>query len=175
MVLATGGLLVDFAGTLFLPLDGQRWSRAAARQIGFDLSAPDSTELASLLDSRFSQVRAPGRDLSPAAHRQSMLPTLESLVTDRRLAVSLYEFQFKHQFWQLRDGVRDLLHAARQRKARVAVVSNVPWDIRPLFEGAGLTSYVHGFALSFEVGAEKPDEAIFRYALDLTGCTPATP
>jgi FMN phosphatase YigB (HAD superfamily) len=53
------------------------------------------------------------------------------------------------------------------------VVSNIPWDIRPLFTAAGLSGHVHGFALSCEVGAEKPDRLMFERALSMAGCTPA--
>ncbi len=70
-------VLADFAGTLFLPLAGRQWARAASGAAGVDLTAHDGTELAALLDSRFHHVRDPGRDLSPTAHRQSMLPALE--------------------------------------------------------------------------------------------------
>lgn len=166
-------LLVDFAGTLFLPLDGKQWAIAAASTAKVDLTVHQSTGLAALLDSRFHHVRDPGRDLSPAAHRQSMLPVLESLATDKTLARSLYDLQFKDEFWHLRKGARDLLRGARKRGLRVIVVSNVPWNIRPLFTHAGVRDHIHGFALSFEVGSEKPDKLIFQHAIDLAGCTPS--
>jgi len=166
-------LLADFAGTLFLPLDGTQWAMAASGTARVDLTAHESTDLAALLDSRFHHVRDPGRDLSPAAHRQSMLPVLESLVADKALARSLYDLQFKAEFWHLRNGARDLLRGACKRGLRVIVVSNVPWDIRPLFTQAGLRDHVHGFALSCEVGSEKPDKLIFEHAIDLAGCAPS--
>ncbi len=166
-------VLADFAGTLFLPLDGMQWAMAASGAAGVDLTAHERTELAALLDSRFHHVRDPGRDLSPAAHRQSMLPVLESLVTDKTLARSLYDLQFTNEFWHLRNGARDLLRGARKRGLHVIVVSNVPWDIRPLFTQAGLRDYVHGFALSCEVGSEKPDKLIFEQAIDIAGCAPS--
>src|SRR5262249_24350056 len=77
--------------------------------------------------------------------------------------------QFKAEFWHLRNGARDLLRGACKRGLRVIVVSNVPWDIRPLFTQAGLRDHVHGFALSCEVGSEKPDKLIFEHAIDLAG------
>src|SRR5262249_22750909 len=175
-------ILADFAGTLFLPLDGTQWAMAASGTARVDLTAHESTELAALLDSRFHHVRDPGRDLSPAAHRQSMLPVLESLVADKALARSLYEtrlnayfttLQFKAEFWHPRNGARDLLRGACKRGLRVIVVSNVPWHIRPLFTQAGLRDQIHGFALSCEVGSEKPDKLIFEHASDLAGCAPS--
>jgi HAD superfamily hydrolase (TIGR01509 family) len=166
------GLLVDFAGTLFLPLNGRQWAQASAARIDARLTPGDVARLGVAIDNRFNRVRYPGRDLSAAAHRQSMLPVMQSLVSDRQLALSLYDLQFTDEFWRLREGALELLRAARRRQHRVAVVSNVPWNIRTLFERAGLVPYIDGFALSFEIGAEKPDRAIFQNALDLIGCAP---
>jgi len=86
-------LLIDFAGTLFLPLSGKQWLTAAARKATAGLSAHDRSRLAALLDSQFHHVRDPGRDLSPTAHRRSMLPALQSLVTDKTLAKAHTDFR----------------------------------------------------------------------------------
>jgi HAD superfamily hydrolase (TIGR01549 family) len=165
----TRGLLVDFAGTTFLPLTGRQWATAGAAKSGARLTDAEATEIAARLDSDFCHVRDPGRDLSAANHCRSMLPALENLVADRRLARSLYELQFTDGFWRLRDGANDLLQTAHRQHWEVAVVSNVPWDIRALFQLAGLARCITVFSLSFEVGAEKPDRAIFQHAMDLLG------
>ena len=102
-----------------------------------------------------------------------MLPVLESLVSDKTLAAALYDLQLADDFWRPRSGARELLRRACEQDLRVIVVSNIPWDIRPLFTSSGLRDLVHGFALSCEVGVEKPDKLIFERALDIAGCTPA--
>jgi hypothetical protein len=66
-------LLIDFGGTLFLPLDTEQWVAAAARKANIDLNDGDHGRLASLIDNGFRNNRRPGSDLSPAAHRQSRL------------------------------------------------------------------------------------------------------
>jgi HAD superfamily hydrolase (TIGR01509 family) len=169
---ARRALLVDFGGTLFVPLEGKQWLTAAAAKAKTRLSAREHTRLATLLDTRFHYIRAPGSDLSAAAHERSMLPALESMVTDKTLATALYDLQAADDFWSLRRGARELLQRAREQSLRVIVVSNIAWDIRPLFTGAGLHDHVDGFALSCEVGAEKPDNLIFEHALSLAECTP---
>jgi HAD superfamily hydrolase (TIGR01509 family) len=169
----TRALLIDFGGTLFLGLDGKRWLTAAAHKAGIELTAGQHGTLADLLDSRLRYIRLPGCDLSPAAHRSSLLPVLESLVSDTTLGAALYDVQAADDFWQPRGGARELLHRAVRRDLRVIVVSNIPWDIRPLFAAADLRDHVHGFTLSCEVGAEKPDKLIFERALSIAGCTPA--
>ena len=54
--------------------------------------------------------------------------------------------------------------ALRDAGVQVAVVSNIGFDIRPLFAAWGLADLVDAFALSYEVGRCKPDPAIFRAA-----------
>lgn len=170
---ALRALLIDFGGTLFLPLNGDRWLAQAAREVGIELSAAERGRLAVRLDSEFHLVQAPGCDLSPAAHEQAILPVLESLVGDKKLAAALYNLESAHDFWRLRNGAHELLDLARQRDLRIIVVSNIPWDLRPLFGSAGVRDLIDGFALSCELGVEKPDRLIFEHALGLAGCTPA--
>jgi putative hydrolase of the HAD superfamily len=55
---------------------------------------------------------------------------------------------------------------------RIGIVSNVPQDLRPIFAAHGLDDLVDAFTHSFEVGAEKPDPAIFLRACEALGTTP---
>lgn len=169
---ARRALLVDFGGTLFVPLEGEQWLTAAAAKAKTRLSAREHARLAALLDTRFHYIRAPGSDLSAAAHERAILPALESMVTDKTLATVLYDLQGADDFWRPRRGARELLQRAREQNLRTIVVSNIAWDIRPLFTVAGLHDHVDGFVLSYEVGAEKPDKLIFEHALSLAECTP---
>ncbi|SEB83550.1 Haloacid dehalogenase superfamily, subfamily IA, variant 2 with 3rd motif like haloacid dehalogenase/haloacid dehalogenase superfamily, subfamily IA, variant 3 with third motif having DD or ED/haloacid dehalogenase superfamily, subfamily IA, variant 1 with third motif having Dx(3-4)D or Dx(3-4)E [Streptomyces sp. TLI_105] len=52
-------------------------------------------------------------------------------------------------------------------------MSNIGWDLRPVFRAHGLDTLVDGYVLSYEVGARKPDPAIFRAACALLGLPPA--
>jgi FMN phosphatase YigB (HAD superfamily) len=170
---ALRALLIDFGGTLFLPLGGDQWLAQAAREAGIELSAAEHRRLAGRLGTEFHLIPAPGCDLSPAAHEHAILPVLESLVSDKKLAAALYDLESSHEFWRLRNGARELLDRAGQQDLRVIVVSNIPWDLRPLFSSAGVRDQIQGFALSCELGVEKPDRLIFEHALGLAGCSPA--
>ena len=44
------------------------------------------------------------------------------------------------------------------------MISNVGWDIRPLFERDGYLDAVDTFTLSYENGAQKPDRQLFELA-----------
>ena len=48
---------------------------------------------------------------------------------------------------------------------RIGVVSDIHYDLRPLFEGGGLAHLVDAFTLSFEHGGQKPDPRLFEIAL----------
>jgi FMN phosphatase YigB (HAD superfamily) len=52
-------------------------------------------------------------------------------------------------------------------------VSNIAFDLRPAFARLGIDDLVSVFALSFEVGAVKPEPEIFRYAVERLGVDPA--
>lgn len=69
--------------------------------------------------------------------------------------------------------VPDALRALRASGARLIVVSN--WDVSlgAALDAAGLTSLLDGVVSSAEVGARKPDAAIFARALELAGAAPA--
>ena len=64
------------------------------------------------------------------------------------------------------------LRALRDAQVPVAVVSNVGFDIRPLFAAWGLADLVEAYSLSYEVGRCKPDPAIFLRACDMIGVDP---
>ena len=62
----------------------------------------------------------------------------------------------------------------RERGISVGVVSNIGWDLRPVFRAHGLDRFVDTYALSYEHGVRKPDPRLFRVActaLDVDPCT----
>ncbi|MGH3167180.1 MAG: HAD family hydrolase [Trebonia sp.] len=76
------------------------------------------------------------------------------------------------------DDVSRTLSALKAAGVRVAVLSDIHFDLRPLdlrpwFAHAGLEQYVDHFVLSYEHGVRKPDPAIFRIALDALGVASA--
>lgn len=52
---------------------------------------------------------------------------------------------------------------------RVAVVSDIHVDLRPVFADAGLDGLVDVFTLSFEQGCQKPDPRMFTRTLTALG------
>ena len=73
---------------------------------------------------------------------------------------------------RLFDDVLPLLRGLRERGLIAGIISNTDREIAPLCEGLGLDGHVQVRLGSFEVGAEKPDPAIFREALRLASVNP---
>jgi putative hydrolase of the HAD superfamily len=61
------------------------------------------------------------------------------------------------------------LAVLRQRGARIVVVSNWDVSLHERLQETGLAPLVDGAVASAEIGAAKPDPAIFRHALGLAG------
>ena len=68
--------------------------------------------------------------------------------------------------------VPDALARLRARGARLAVVSNWDVSLHDVLERTGLRSLVDAVVISAELGAAKPDPAIFRAALARLGAAP---
>lgn len=73
----------------------------------------------------------------------------------------------------LYDDSIPVLRALRARGVRTAVVSNCSRSTRPVVDRLGLEREVDAVVLSFEVGAAKPDPAIYLAALDRLAAHPA--
>lgn len=55
----------------------------------------------------------------------------------------------------------------------MGVVSNIGWDLRPVFRAHGLDRYVDTYVLSYEHGIRKPDTRLFSAACAALGADPA--
>ncbi|CAM5460994.1 hydrolase [Streptomyces narbonensis] len=54
----------------------------------------------------------------------------------------------------------------------MAVVSNIGWDLRPVFRHHGVDGLVDAYVLSYEEGVQKPDAPIFTTACEALGLPP---
>jgi HAD superfamily hydrolase (TIGR01509 family) len=180
------GVLFDFHGTLAQVEDAVAWVAAAATACDVTLTRPRATVLA---DRLVTAGRAGGplpgrvpvhlaeawaeRDLHPAAHRAAytgLADTVDAGVAG--LSAALYERVLRPEGWAPYADAGDALRALRDAGVRVAVVSNVGFDIRPLCAAWGLAELVDAFVLSYEVGRCKPDPAVFRCACAALGVPP---
>lgn len=179
-------VLFDFHGTLAQVEDAREWVSAAAASCGVTLERMRATVLA---DRLLTAGRAGGplphrvpprlaevwsdRDLYPHAHRAAytgLAGTVDAGIDG--FADALYERVLSPQGWVPYPDTAPTLAALRAAGVKVAVVSNIGFDLRPLFDTWGLTELVDAFALSYEVGRCKPDPGIFLRACGMLGVDP---
>ena len=179
-------VLFDFHGTLAQVEDPISWVLAAAATCGADLDRGRATGLA---DRLVTAGRAGGpqphrvpvhlavdwadRDLYEHSHRAAYTGLAETVPTDvPGLADALYERTLHPHGWLPYVDSEPTLRTLHDAGIRVAVVSNIGFDIRPLADAWGLTPFIDAFVLSFEVGRCKPDPAIFLRACGMLGVDP---
>ena len=109
------------------------------------------------------------RDIAPHLHREAYLHVLRESGLARHHAESLYSRVINPASWTPYPDTVDVFEELRQRGLKTAVVSNIAFDVRPAFERIGIAGDVDEFVLSYEVGAVKPDPAIFQTTLDRLG------
>ena len=178
------GVLLDFAGTLFMPEDEVDGVLAAAASLGAELDRDEAERLAAA----FAEAGRPGgpyparvppeladayarRDLGSDEHRAAYVGLLSTVASPvPGLAEALYErVRLPEGFVPYADAPR-LLDGLRERGLRTALVSNIGFDLRPVLAGHGVA--VDAYALSCELGVTKPDARVFHAACEAIGVAP---
>ncbi|MFF7634930.1 HAD family hydrolase [Kitasatospora sp. NPDC008050] len=182
------GVMFDFSGTLFRVEPTERWLAAVAAAAGRELTAGELaagaarlTEYGALPGGAEPRTLPPelveawgARDLSADLHRAAYAGLARAAGSPgRELADALYDRHMTPEAWQPYPDAGPVLRELRRRGLPVAVVSNIGWDLRPVFRRHGLDELVDAYLLSYEVGVQKPDPVIFRAACDRLGLAPA--
>lgn len=175
-------VLFDFSGTLFRFEARDDWFDGLHDEHGSPLHVDTQAQLirrmtqpvgvpdAVLGDDRIAWEN---RDLDPAQHRRAYLAMLrESGLTVPEHAASLYERVLDANSWEPFADTVEVLTRLHEAGVPVGVVSNIAFDLRTVLRRHGVENLVGAYALSFEVGAIKPDPAIFHAALDALGVAP---
>lgn len=158
-------VLFDFSNTLFHMVDLPRWlarvATVSGRDLDIDAVLADVAEAATRPDVVAAQR---GRDLSEVAHREAMrawFSRVPALAGAEDTAVDVLRAP---DAWVPYPDTAEVLEALARRGIPVGVVSDIGWDIRVHARDAGLDQLVGSWTLSCELGAEKPDPAVFRAA-----------
>jgi HAD superfamily hydrolase (TIGR01509 family) len=173
---AVRAVLLDWRETLVFDPDDTWWVRTAARRIGRELSDEAVAEMVRALQaaSRAPEVQQAQltADCAPDLHRSTNMMLMRAAGLDQTMATALYDLDFDMSAHPLNPDVPMVLRELKERDVAVAVVSDIHFDLRPEFARHGLRDLIDAYVLSFEVGAQKPDPAIFRAALDGVGVGP---
>ncbi|MGV9824390.1 MULTISPECIES: HAD family hydrolase [unclassified Gordonia (in: high G+C Gram-positive bacteria)] len=172
-------VLFDFSGTLFRFEARDEWFADLHDESGAPLHVEHQAELIRRMtqpvglpaavtdDDRISWER---RDLDPAEHRRAYLAILRaSGLTVPGHAEALYQRVLDPQSWMPFPDTADVLRGLCESGVPVGVVSNIAFDLRAVFGLHDLLDTVGAWALSYEVGAIKPNPRIFHAALDELG------
>ncbi|MFI9502873.1 HAD family hydrolase [Nocardia sp. NPDC052566] len=175
-------VLFDYSGTLFRLEDAQFWGEELHTADGRVLDMHEQAEIMRRMTAPVEQAMRfdergqhawDNRDLDPELHRYILLEVLrQSGVPTEDQAERLYQRLIDPLAWTPYPDTVAVLNSLAAQGIPTAVVSNIPFDIRPAFTALGLDAALGAFALSFEVGAIKPDPRIFRAALDKLGVEP---
>ncbi|MEX2980293.1 HAD family hydrolase [Streptomyces sp. C36] len=181
------GVLFDFSGTLFRVEPAASWLRAALAGAGVAAADDEVARLAALLEEAGAQPGGTGpsrvpahladvwaeRDLGPERHRAAYTGLAREVpLPDERLYEALYARHMEPAAWRPYADAAEVLGELRRRNIPTAVVSNIGWDLRPVFRAHGLGELVDAYVLSYEHGAQKPDPRLFRVACEALGLPP---
>ena len=166
-------VLFDYSGTLFRLEEDDSWFHGIEideRQIDVHvqaelmrrMTAPTGQHVDMTDEARHAWVN---RDLAPHLHREAYLHVLRESGVAEHHAEALYRLMTDPLNWTPYRDTAGVLKSLHQRGIKTAVVSNIAFDVRPAFASIGAEEFVDEFVLSFEVGAVKPNAAIFETAL----------
>ena len=175
-------VLFDFSGTLFRFEARDDWFDGLHDEHGSPLHVDTQAELIRRMTQPVGvpdavvgddRIAWENRDLDPAQHRRAYLAMLrESGLTVPEHAASLYERVLDANSWEPFADTVEVLTRLHEAGVPVGVVSNIAFDLRTVLRRHGVENLVGAYALSFEVGAIKPDPAIFHAALDALEVAP---
>ncbi|WP_328869480.1 HAD-IA family hydrolase [Streptomyces sp. NBC_00287] len=172
-------VLFDFSGTLFRVESTESWLRGALAEREVELSEPELAGAAQALERMGALPGGPSpawlpeevasvwgvRDKSQELHRAAYTGLSRQVpLPYEGLHDTLYERHMTPAAWAPYPDAAEVLGALRERGIGVGVVSNIGWDLRPVFREHGLDRYVDAYVLSFEHGIQKPDPRLFRAA-----------
>ncbi|PXX57917.1 HAD superfamily hydrolase (TIGR01493 family)/HAD superfamily hydrolase (TIGR01509 family)/HAD superfamily hydrolase (TIGR01549 family) [Nocardia tenerifensis] len=176
-------VLFDYSGTLFRLEEDESWGDQLVAADGRPFDVHEKAEILRRMTAPVEQIVRFGpdgqyawdnRDLDPKLHRRAYLEVLRKsgVPTDEQAEV-LYGRLIDPMAWTPYPDVDEVLTSLAAQGLQIAVVSNIAFDIRPAFAARNWDRYIDAFALSFEVGAMKPDPRIFAATLDKLGVDPA--
>lgn len=171
------GVVFDWRGTLFHDLDDDDWIRTSAESIGRRLTDAAVRGISEAIARAANDpaVMAAGlrADASTEAHRAAALLHFRTAGLDEALALAIYE----------RDGAFDasfpysdapaVLRHLKAKGCRIAILSDIHYDLRPIFHHYGLDGLIDAWALSYEHGWVKPEPDAFLTALRLLHLEPS--
>lgn len=169
-------VLFDWGHTLFDTAGSVEFIVDWAGEYATPISADEARQLwdGARRRSRSAEELARGRDKSLEMHRRCWTALWADL--ERRcpgITEPLYQHETTAAGWTPYIDTGEVLRAIASRDIPVVIVSDVPFDLRPIFAYYGLEQFVHAFVLSGEHDTIKPELRLFGIALAAAGVAAA--
>jgi HAD superfamily hydrolase (TIGR01509 family) len=169
----TKGVLFDWRGTLVNDPDDAWWVRTALGRIERGIDDAGVTEIVDRLrearELRSVVSAQATADCAAEQHRAATMLWFSKANLDSTLAEALYALDLEAVAHPFYEDVPETLQQLKTLGIKVAIVSDIHFDLRPEFEVLGLAGLVNAYILSFEHGVQKPDPRIFMLALEQLG------
>ena len=169
-------VLFDFANTLFRMLPTGQYLARIWEQAGRD---PGSLDVAGVVGQVNAARDLPHvleaqrhRDVSLELHRAATYAWFTEVPAFAGIEEVAYQAVFDPASWHPYTDTAPVLRALAERGIPVGIVSDIPFDLRKNFAAAGLGELVGAYALSYELGCEKPDPRMFLKACADLGADP---
>ncbi|MFF3221642.1 HAD family hydrolase [Nocardia suismassiliense] len=165
-------VVFDWRGTLVSELTPKRWAEEALKRARRESHDAAVSQL--LLDIKMAagqpnRLQSPRGNISYAAHRDTYYQVFTDAKLSSEVADALFHVDSDPSFNKFAVDAAATLIALKQSGYKICVLSNIHFDIRPVFKDANLLDLIDTFVLSNEEGVQKPDPAIFERALEKLG------
>lgn len=150
---------------------------AVLRERGHDVEEDDVREASKGLGEHFKRVEGKALTAAPEGNRAFWIGVYADIlvrlgIADEGAPGALVDRFSDPASYELYPEALPVLTGLREADIRLGVISNFePW-LRTLLERLGVTELFDVVAISGELGWEKPDERIFRWAVEQTGVRP---
>lgn len=115
------------------------------------------------------RLDSPDVDSDRVLHRDTYYGVFADAGLDPELGDALYAVESDPSHSRFAVDVEPTLRAVAGSGCTIAMLSDIHFDLRPVFRAAGLADLIDIFVLSYEHGVQKPNPAIFHIALDSLG------
>lgn len=165
-------VVFDWRGTLVSELTPEGWAWHALQRTG---RRCDAAAVAALLEAIRDAAGEPNRMKDPtgntsfARHRDTYYGVFRDAGLASDLADALFAVDSDAHLNHFAADAVDTFRYLAKKRCKIGILSNIHFDIRPVFAAANLLESVDAFILSSEQGIQKPDPAIFRCAMDMLG------
>ena len=169
-------IFFDAGGTL-VHLDSARLSKLLCDELGCELALDGFPRAQSLAMTTVAQLAVDGAgttDTLKAQFYTTLLPEL-GLAQDKlsQAVECALNLAAAEMLWRTADAATaPVLRELKRRGFTLGIISNADGRLESSFALAGLTEHFDFFIDSFVVGVEKPNPAIFRFALEQAGVAP---